>query len=377
MADYKVISADSHAEEPGTIYEKLPEELRHRKPHIEVVDGRRYQVIDGQHPILLDTPNPLNETDLRKEFRGGENVGVGVNREWGTDVDLRLKDQVEDGVSAEVIYPNGIFEAFSSPEPRYQLAVCSLYNDYYWDVFSSHSDVCIPSATIPVIDMDAAVAEVKRIAAMGYRSLSVPVNYAATPYNMPVYEPLWATVAELGLPLSFHVFTTSDSVPDEKSRRYLTKEETHGRDMVGMVLGMAEAMAPLTALTAAGVFDRYPDLRIVLVECGIGWLAWALYAMDDVYKARHMWQYPNLDKMPSEYFKTNGFITFGDDPIGLNNLDYTGVDGLMWGSDYPHDEGTFPHSREVIERTFSGISQEDKEKIVGRNAARLYGINLN
>ena len=377
MAAYKVISADSHAEEPGTIYEKLPEELRHRKPHIEVVDGRRYQILDGQHPILLDTPNPLNETDLRKEFRGGEDVGVGVNREWGTDVDLRLKDQVEDGVSAEVIYPNGIFEAFSSPEPRYQLAVCSLYNDYYWDVFSSHSDVCIPSATIPVIDVDAAVAEVKRIAAMGYRSLSVPVNYAATPYNMPVYEPLWATVAELGLPLSFHVFTTSDSVPDEKSRRYLTKEETHGRDMVGMVLGMAEAMAPLTALTAAGVFDRYPDLRIVLVECGIGWLAWALYAMDDVYKARHMWQYPNLDKMPSEYFKTNGFITFGDDPIGLNNLDYTGVDGLMWGSDYPHDEGTFPHSREVIERTFSGISQEDKEKIVGRNAARLYGINLN
>lgn len=377
MADYKVISADSHAEEPGTIYEKLPEELRHRKPHIEVVDGRRYQILDGQHPILLDTPNPLNETDLRKEFRGGEDVGVGVNREWGTDVELRLKDQVEDGVSAEVIYPNGIFEAFSSPEPRYQLAVCSLYNDYYWDVFSSHSDVCIPSATIPVIDVDSAVAEVKRIAAKGYRSLSVPVNYAATPYNMPVYEPLWATVAELGLPLSFHVFTTSDTVPDEKSRRYLTKEETHGRDLVGMVLGMAEAMAPLTALTAAGVFDRYPDLRIVLVECGIGWLAWALYAMDDVYKARHMWQYPNLDKMPSEYFKTNGFITFGDDPIGLNNLDYTGVDGLMWGSDYPHDEGTFPHSREVIERTFAGISQEDKEKMVGRNAARLYGINLN
>lgn len=377
MADFKIVSADSHAEEPGAIYENLPEELRHRKPHIEVVDGRRYQVLDGQHPILLDTPNPLTETDLRKEFRGGEDVGLGVNREWGTDVDLRFKDQAEDGVSAEVIYPNGIFEAFSSPEPRYQLAVCSLYNDYYWDVFSSHSDVCIPSATIPVIDVDAAVTEVKRIAAKGYRSLSVPVNYAATPYNMPVYEPLWATVAELGLPLSFHVFTTSESVPDEQSRRFLKKEETHGRDLVGMVLGMAEAMAPLTALTAAGVFDRYPELRIVLVECGIGWLAWALYAMDDVYKARHMWQYPNLDKMPSEYFKTNGFITFGDDPIGLNNLEYTGVDGLMWGSDYPHDEGTFPHSREVIERTFSTISQEDKEKIVGQNAARLYGINLN
>ena len=377
MADYKIVSADSHAEEPGSIYEKLPEQFRHRKPHVEVIDGRKYQVLDGQQPILLDTPNPLTEKDLRKEFRGGEDVGIGVNREWGTDVEIRLKDQVEDGVSAEVIYPNGIFEAFSSPEPGYQMAVCSLYNDYYWDVFSAHSDVCIPSATIPTIDVDAAVTEARRIGAMGYRSVSVPVNVASTPYNLPVYEPFWSTLADIGLPLSFHVFTKTEPVSDDEPRKYRTIEETNGQDLTGMVLGMAEAMAPLTALTAAGVFDRNPSLRIVLVECGIGWLAWALYAMDDVYRARHMWQYPNLDRLPSEYFKTNGFITFGDDPIGLNNIEFTGVDGLMWGSDYPHDEGTFPHSQEVIERTFANISAEDKIKIVGENAARLYGINLN
>ena len=76
MADYKIVSADSHAEEPGSIYEKLPEQFRHRKPHVEVVDGRKYQVLDGQQPILLDTPNPLTEKDLRKEFRGGEGRGL-------------------------------------------------------------------------------------------------------------------------------------------------------------------------------------------------------------------------------------------------------------------------------------------------------------
>ena len=377
MNDYKVISADSHAEEPGSIYDRLPENMRHRRPHMLTVDGRRYQINDGQHPILLDTPNALTEEDLRKEFRGGEEIGVGVNREWGTDVDIRLKDQAEDGVSAEVIYPNGIFEAFSSPSAEYQMVVSRLYNDYYWDVFSAHSDVCIPSATIPTVDVDAAVTEVKRVAGMGYRSISVPVNVAATPYNMPAYDPLWAACAGLNLPISFHVFTKSEPVGDNEPLKYSTVEQSHGQDLSGMVLGMAEAMAPLVSLTGSGAFDRHPDLSIVLVECGIGWLAWALYAMDDVYRNRHMWQYPNLKKLPSEYFRNNGYITFGDDPIGLHNRDFTGVDGIMWGSDYPHDEGTFPHSREVIERTFAGVTQEEKEKIVGKNAARLYGINLN
>ena len=127
---------------------------------------------------------------------------------------------------------------------------------------------------------------------MGYSSVSVPVNVASTPYNLPVYEPFWSTLADLGLPLSFHVFTKTEPVSDDEPRKYRTIEETNGQDLTGMVLGMAEAMAPLTALTAAGVFDRNPSLRIVLVECGIGWLAWALYAMDDVYRARHMWAVP-------------------------------------------------------------------------------------
>ena len=160
-------------------------------------------------------------------------MGLGVNREWGTDVEIRLKDQAEDGVSAEVIYPNGIFEAFSSPEPGYQMAVCSLYNNYYWDVFSAHSEVCIPSATIPTIDVDAAVTEARRIGAMGYRSVSVPVNVASTPYNLPVYEPFWSTLADLGLPLSFHVFTKTEPVSDDEPRKYRTIEETNGQDLTG------------------------------------------------------------------------------------------------------------------------------------------------
>ncbi|MEE9248499.1 MAG: amidohydrolase family protein, partial [Dehalococcoidia bacterium] len=120
--------------------------------------------------------------------------------------------------------------------------------------------------------------------------------------------------------------------------------------------------------------QRHPGLKFVLAEAGIGWLPWLLVQMDDNHHRRHMWEVPQLELLPSEYFKRQGYSTFADDIVGIMTREITGVDSLMWGSDYPHDEGTFPHSQEVIERTFKGVSQEDKRKIVCENAARLYGF---
>ena len=120
---------------------------------------------------------------------------------------------------------------------------------------------------------------------------------------------------------------------------------------------------------------RFPALRFVVVECGAGWLAWLLYVMDEQYEKKHMWIRPVLDLKPSEYFERQGHVTFSDDPVALRHLDTPGCGKLMWGSDYPHDEGTFPHSQEVIARTFAGVGEEDKRRIVYGNAAALYGFD--
>ena len=101
-----------------------------------------------------------------------------------------------------------------------------------------------------------------------------------------------------------------------------------------------------------------------------------LDALDEINDKRHMWAKPLLELKPSEYFKRQGYATFGDDRVGLHNLVFTGVDSLMWGSDYPHDEGTFPNSQEVIDRTFKDLAPEDKKKVVAENAANLYKIPL-
>ena len=376
MAEYKVISADSHAEEPEELYDRLPAEYRARRPRVEVVNGRKYFIVEGQPPQPLDTPNPLTEEDKRKEFRGGDEIGVGFNREGGTNIPLRLADLAEEGISAEIIYPNGIFKVFSSPDPGYQMAVARIYNDWYGEVFGGHSNRFIPSAVVPMADVGDAVGELQRVRKAGFNSISVPVTVPANPYNMPVYEPFWAAIEEMRVPLSFHVFTRSEDREDDTLFKNIGQEEGHGEDLTLMVLGMAEALSPLCMIISSGVLQRHPELRFVLVECGIGWLAWALDALDEIYHKRHMWQRPTLNMLPSDFFRRQGYATFGEDRVGLRNRDITGADCLMWGSDYPHDEGTFPHSKEAIESTFQGVPEEEKRKIVGENAARLYGISL-
>ena len=130
------------------------------------------------------------------------------------------------------------------------------------------------------------------------------------------------------------------------------------------------------SLGAAGVLARHPRLRVGMVECGAGWLAWTLDAMDDAYREHHAWVRPKLADLPSESFRRQGFVTFQRDPVGLANVERTGASCLLWGSDHPHPEGTFPESRKILEEQFDGIPQETTDRIVFRNTAELYGIPL-
>ena len=370
---YRIISADSHAEEPSELYERLPPEYRARAPHMEERDGGLYWIQEGQRPVRQDVAgSKLTEEDRRREFREGAGERGGWGREAGTDIPLRLADLEEDGVSAEVIYPQGLFKVVASPDPDYQMAFARLYNDWYEEIFGEHKDKFVVSACIPMLDIPAAIEEAQRVVGMGFRSLSLPVSMPSLPYNRPDYEPFWSAVEELGVPISFHVFTRGENqIPED-----LGEVNSHGADLFYIALGMAEAMSPLSMLAAAGVLQRHPNLKFVLAECGIGWLAWFLTLLDELNAKRHMWQTPRLELQPSEFFKRQGYATFGDDALGLRNRDVTGVECLLWGTDYPHDEGTFPHSREVIARTFKGIPEGEARKMVCDNAARLYGFAM-
>ena len=371
MNEQRIISADSHLNEPPEIYQRLPERYRDRAPRLEIKDGKRFLIVEGKPVIPLETPHPLNEDDKRRFWReeGDDDLGRVFHRAGGTDVELRLRDQDKDGICAEVIYPHGTFNTFTSPDPKFQLALARVYNDYYHEVFGPHPDCFVVSAVIPMKDIEDAISEAKRCAEMGFRSLSIPLRVPALPYNMPDYEPFWSTIEELGIPLALHIFTEAETSEETELLR-----PAAGEELALEVVDMAAAMNPMCLLISSGVLERHPGLNFVLVECGIGWLAWVLQTLDQINEKRHMWIQPKLELKPSEYFRRQGGATFCDDAVGLANRHVTGVDCLLWGNDYPHDEGTFPHSQKVIDRVLKDVPKAERRKILGENAARLYGF---
>jgi len=134
----------------------------------------------------------------------------------------------------------------------------------------------------------------------------------------------------------------------------------------------------IAAVIYSGVFERHPNLKIGLVEYEISWAPYLLYRMDRTYM-----ELPGLfkgtkrfagDMIPSDFFKRNVFISFQEDPVGIQMREYVGVQNLMWGSDYPHAESTFPRSREIVDRILEGVPPDEQAMIAGGNAALLYNF---
>ena len=141
------------------------------------------------------------------------------------------------------------------------------------------------------------------------------------------------------------------------------------------MLGLAVGMSPIVEMTGGGVLERHPNLRMVVTESECGWLAWLLQAMDQIHE-RRFHNMRKLDLKASEYFLRQGTITITDDSVALNNVEFTGTKCLMWGNDYPHDEGTFPNSRRPIEEIKAKLPDEDARHVLCGNAANLYGFDL-
>ncbi|HEX4211139.1 MAG TPA: amidohydrolase family protein, partial [Candidatus Binataceae bacterium] len=134
---------------------------------------------------------------------------------------------------------------------------------------------------------------------------------------------------------------------------------------------------PVANLCASGVLERYPRIKFAAVECGIGWVPWALNAMDEAYRKHHLWAFPKLKHLPSDYFRSNGAATFQEDPAGLDlAVKYNLVNNFMWANDYPHAEGTWPHSAEAIEREMGSLKDDQRAKILGLNAAKMFNFDI-
>jgi predicted TIM-barrel fold metal-dependent hydrolase len=354
---FPVVSADCHVTEPGDLWlTQLPASLRERGPRIAVRDGRVGFVVEDR--LVRKLPVPAAP---------GSEGAASVDFGWGaSDPAERLSALARDGVFAEVIYPNvAFFCCYEIRDPALQLASCRVYNDWVAERFGREPR-CAAVGILPALDLGACAAMLREFPARGIRAGLLPVHSDLRPYNDPAWEPVWETAAGMGVPLSFHAGTGRSQTPAHGP----------GGAVVNYVVTLAGAIETVAYLCGSGVLERHPELRVVMVECGAGWLAWTLEAMDDATREHAAFVRPKLRELPSFYFRRQGAVTFQRDPVGLANLAATGERCLLWGSDYPHPEGTWPESQQVLARDFAGVPQASAERILCRNAAELYGIPL-
>ena len=360
---YFMASADGHVQEPKDLWKKrLPEEYHQRLPGVTVdKEGTQFQKTEGFRPVRIRNIKMQGEDALRNAS--------------GRSPQARIDDLALDGVDAEILFPNLGLTIWATPDAEFSQMMCRAWNEWAWEEFGPYNDRLSPMACIAPGDINGAIAEVKRCAKLGFRGLSLPCkpvwgapNHEDLNYNLPDFDPLWEVVQDVDLPMTFHVSTGRDP---------RTSRGNGGAVINYAVHSLAPTMEPIANFCASGLLDRFPGLKFGSIEAGIGWVAWALAAMDEAYKKHHMWRRPELKYLPSEYFKMNGFASFQEDQPGLDLAREHGlVDNFMWANDFPHHEGTWPHSAQAIERTMSKLDDDERGKILGLNCARIFKFDI-
>ncbi len=360
---YFMISADCHVQEPNDFLSaRMPEKYQDRLPGIVLGgDGSKLQKTEGFRPIRLGSFTFEGE-DLERN-------------ESGKTPTERLAALDRDGVDCEILFPNKGLTVWATPDLEFSQAMCRAYNDWAWETFATYNDRLSPMACIASGDIAGAIIEVERAAKRGFRGLALPCkpvwgppDHEHTNYNLPVFDPLWAAIVNCDLPVTFHVSTGRDP---------RTARGNGGAVINYAVHSLAPTMEPLVNLCSSGVIERFPTLRFGSIEAGIGWVPWMMTAMDEAYLKHHMWVRPKLEQLPSAYFRSNGFASFGEDAPGLALMrEYGLVNNFLWANDFPHQEGTWPHSAAAIERTMSRLSDDERAGVLGFNAARIFKFDV-
>lgn len=351
MSNY-VFSMDSHVVEPrGLWQELLPASLKDR--------GLRSER-DGPYITMIGDNKPIHRMQVGDGVSDNPRIG-------GVDPALRIKDMLKDGIDGELIFPNLGMLAYVLEDKELELACIEVYNDWLMKNFAGNLDAFVPCAVLPLRDVSESLGEFKRVVANGYRAVMLPTLVTGdVQYNNPALDPIWAYAQEKKIPVCFHVATGQSPI----------SERGPGAALINyMSLGFS-TQEMLCYLVGGGALDRHPGLNAVVIEAGASWMASLGERMDEVYRAHQYYVKPKLTRLPSEILYSQVKATFQFDQACLRNVAQTGHECLMWASDYPHMEGTFPRSQQVIEEVFSSVevSPEIKADILGISASKMFGL---
>jgi predicted TIM-barrel fold metal-dependent hydrolase len=322
------------------------------------------------------------------------NVRLGVSSFgsiYNWDSEKRLAHMDQDGVAAEVIFPNtvppfyprGIISAAApstAEEYRLRWAGIQAHNRWLVDFCALAPGRRAGLAQVFLTDLDDAIAEVRWAREAGLMGVLIPADHTLKLVNL--YErrldPFWAACCEVNLPVNRHTLFVG---PPE------TDESGPATDAVSMYENLGFFKRGLGQLMLGGVFQRFPDMKVIFTETATTWFAPELQALDGACRGalvKGTARYPlmhraveGLDRWPSEYFQRNCWIgaslmTRAD----VEGRHQVGVDHLIWGSDYPHHEGSWPRTRLALRLQFSDVPEDEVRTMTSRNAAKVYGFDL-
>lgn len=354
-----VFSADSHVVEPGTLFQDgLPASLKKHAIHMKVendtlITGTEDKVI---YRLRIGAKGEKELTD--RERRGVR------------EIPGRLLDMELDGIDAEIVFPSLGLWLYCLDDPEAEAASCKIYNDWNNQYFSNHLDKFVRCGVLPVLDFSNTIEELKRLAGLGFTAAMLP---GSTPKNIPKYndekwDPIFHLAGELGVVFVLHTGTGLETVIHERGP---------GAAVINYSNQLSDAVNSCQYLVAGGVLDRNPKSKVSFIESGASWLAAIGERMDEVYFAHHHFVRPVLSRKPMDIIRDQVFVSFQHDRACIVHRHEVGIYNVMWASDYPHAEGTFPKSKEVVDELFKNIEISDREKrlILGGNAARLFRLN--
>jgi predicted TIM-barrel fold metal-dependent hydrolase len=362
--DFWILDADAHQMEPAGMWaDFLAPEYRSQAPLVCEVEGNRLVTVEGE-PLVRQHHFPFPKPHLPQRATGLL-TRVRVARFGPT---ARLADMDAHGVDVQILFPTvgGQLLGREFRDPALLAACCRAYNRWSREYAAIAPTRLRWVATLPLQAVDLAIEEARRAATDGAVGFYVrPTPVSGRNLSDPAYEPLWGEIATLGLPVCLH---------DASSPRLPSYGERMTTHTTGHILSHPfEAMGAMVSLIWDGVVERFPTLRFVHVEADAGWLPYWLQRMEQHYELSGNAEHPSLTMSPTCYFRRNFFVACrGDERTLPSVVELLGDDRLLFSTDYPHSDATWPAGLAALES--QPIAHESVRRIFWDNGAHAFGL---
>lgn len=372
-----VVDMDSHVLEPPDLWDNyLEEKYRDRSITVRMADdGIEELVVDG-NVLLKGRLAVLGGVDHQAPelFMYPDIPYLEGCPKASYDTDARVKLLDEWGVDAGVVFPTiGIL--WDKPDdPALAMAYARAYNNWQWDFASPALDRIIPIAHIPLYDVDLAVAELRRCLKLGFKGMFLaPEPVGGKRPSHPDFDPLWQLMVEADLPICVHLIVRFNRIVNQAASQWWNPETEPMNTVFSFSLGGTIQLLPATAaLICDGLFDRFPGLKVAIVESGAGYASYLMDRMDE--KFDRFSDLVNLKRRPGEYVRDNFWFVMDPSERGIDaQCDLVGEDHFLWGSDYPHID-SHASAADEVRQALASMSPARRDLVLGGNARKLFNL---